>query len=207
MEWLNCFKGCCVGCRRTFIKTRTSEVHCTKEWNGRGGSGKNMLCLFLNFSRSGCGRVSRLKTQFAYWQDSRKREITWKWEKTLWVISAIFEVKTLRRHNADKECTLIKPELFVWMCVYHFPPEEFFFRGTTVHLSCFFIGFWVISPAHFSSGVIDAVVMVSKSPVWLISWPHWHLIQTRRDARREENSCFIGKMSAKSRVLRIEHDS
>lgn len=54
----------------------------------------------------------------------------------------------------------------------------------TVHLSYYFIGFDEISPTHFSNGVIDAVILVSKSPFWLISWSHWHLIQTQ-EARRE----------------------
>lgn len=36
-----------------------------------------------------------------------------KMRKDTWSHSAIFEVKTLWRHNADKECTLIKAGLFV----------------------------------------------------------------------------------------------
>ena len=65
----------------------------------------------------------------------------------------------------------------VCVCVL-FSPEAFLFKGMTVHLSYFFIGFCVISPTHFSNGVIDAVVLVSKSPFWLLSWPHWHFIHT-----------------------------
>lgn len=49
-RWLNWFKGWYVGCRGTFIKTRTdASFICTEGGNGRGGSGKNMLGFFFRF--------------------------------------------------------------------------------------------------------------------------------------------------------------
>lgn len=84
------------------------------------------------------------------------------------------------------------------MCTCYFSLVDFF-RGMAAHLS-YFLLICVISPTRLSSGLIDAVGLFSKSLFWLISWPHWHLTQTR-ETKREENSCFIGKMSAKSRAL------
>lgn len=84
------------------------------------------------------------------------------------------------------------------MCACYFSLEDFF-RGMAAHLS-YFLLICVISPTRLKSGLIDAVGLFSKSPFWLISWPHWHLTQTQ-ETKREENSCFIGKKSAKSRAL------
>lgn len=173
------------------------ELRRTKEWNG-GWRGENTLCVFrLQLVR--LRWVNRLKAGLLADRIAERNYM--KMRKDTLGHSAIFEVKTLQRHDADKEWTVMKPGLFVWTYVCYFSPEEFF-GGTAVHLSYFFIGFFVISPTHFSNGVIDAVVLVSRRPFWLISWPHWHLIQAQ-----EENSYFIGKMSAKSRVLSIECNS
>lgn len=120
---------------------------------------KTCLVFFLDFSWSGCGRVNRLKTQSAYWQTSWEK--LQDKEKGIWFILLYLKWK-LPRHKADKEGTLIKPGLLVWMCVCYFSPEAFFLRGTTVHLSYLVIGFCVISPIHFSNGGIDAVVLVPK---------------------------------------------
>ena len=83
----------------------------------------------------------------------------------------------------------------VCACVCYFCPEAFLFRAWQSIWVIFFIGFCVISPSHFSNGVIDAVVLVSKSPFWLLSWPHWHFIHTQ-EARREllfyrQNVCKV----------------